>query len=716
MRRRKGFWFFVILVNILLYSIIGSFLLASNLRFSNVNSVQVRSNDFLLSSEINETIDEVDNYEKIGSWNDEYGTVKAVFVRDDIAFVGSSFKNSLVILNISNPSLPKLVSTLVHHQGSVRSIYTHGNYTVFTYMYDGEETALVDISNLTNPIHISCFTELVSATDVHMRNNYVYILDRFYGLHIYNISDPFNPQILSTYDFGHEMYGLDVEGDFAYICDESNGFRILNISDPSTPVLIGSSSYWAEDLSVEGSYLYTVQGFGYMRIFDISNKSNPIYISHGFFSGGLDRIFTRNNFAYVLTYLEGLYIFDVSQPLFPQLISTYSNLFCAESVFVVNSYAYVCTIANGLEIIYLGNPNNPKKYGEFDFGTFGEAVNVVVQDDIAFIANSLDGLEILNISDPTNPIQISEYDDGEEIRDVAIKENYAVLACYYEGLKILDITNLSNPTRIAWNDGNGQIKHVYVRDHYVYATNAFSGIEIYDISTITNPTKITTINNFGESVNHVYIENNLLFIANGWRGLQIYNIADPSSPQYIGNYTGYFVLDVVVNYDFAYLACRKNGLVILDISIPSDPFKFVNISLPGEARAVHKSNDFVYITADNRGDIDSPCLYTFNVSCPQLPQLIGKYLDGELAVDVTTSNNCAFLAAREYGLKILDLDSITIPPSNTCPPPPTRPIPTLPSDTTNKISNYLGIITLTTITLFGIYRIRTKIRSKRKNK
>jgi hypothetical protein len=715
LKSRSGFLFSILFANVFICFIVYSFAHSSNSGFANAISTQDEPNELLLSLELNDTIDAVDNYQKIGDWNEEMGLAAAVYIQDDIAFVGSSYKNNLVILNVSYPSSPTLISTLFHFHGSIGGIHTFDNYTVLAYKYEGKESALIDTSNLTNPFVVSRFSEMYSVTAVEIVGNIVYLLDMHYGLHIYNISKPLTPLLLNTYDFGHEMYGLDIVGDCAFVSDKSAGLRILNISNPALPILLGSSSMGMKFISVMGSYLYSVRDFIGLRVFDVSNKSNPISVSSRTVNSGLMLVTAKNNFAYVQTFSDGLLIFDVSNPLNPQLRSTCYGLDIAYGILVTSDFAYVCTVSNGLEIVSLANSYNPYIIGEFDFGTFSETENVVLQDDIAFIANSNDGLEILNISDPSNPIKISEYDDGEEILDVTLKDNYAILASHYEGLKILNLSDLSNPMRVAWNDGSGLLRSVYTDEDYIYAVNTFAGTEIYSISDILNPIKEVTISNNGYGAYHVIIRNNLLFIAGGGNGLQIYNIGDPLSPLFVGNYSRYFVTDVVVNDDFAYLACRTEGLVILDITDPSDPFMYTNISLPGISHAIHKDNNFVYIAVDNLGDADSPCMYTFNISCPQQPQLIGKYIDGDKAKDVITNNNYVFLAAWDRGLKILDLDSIEIPPPNTCPPPPTRPVPTNPSSSTSEIFGFSRMLVLTTIVTISIYLIRKKIKWKRKN-
>ncbi len=57
------------------------------------------------------------------------------------------------------------------------------------------------------------------------------------GLHILNVSNPYNPQLLSTETYAERSRGVVLYGETAFIANPSAGVRAYNLTDPTQPVL-----------------------------------------------------------------------------------------------------------------------------------------------------------------------------------------------------------------------------------------------------------------------------------------------------------------------------------------------------------------------------------------------------------------------------------------------------------------------------------------------
>jgi hypothetical protein len=88
------------------------------------------------------------------------------------------------------------------------------------------------------------------------------------------------------------------------------------------------------------------------------------------------------------------------------------------------------------------------------------------------------------------------------------------------------------------------------------------------------PFELTLAGSYGTAVNAagVAIAGNYAFVADDAAGLLVVDISDPSNPLLAGSYnTPNSARDVAIAGDYAYVADFESGLQVLDISSPTSP-------------------------------------------------------------------------------------------------------------------------------------------------
>jgi len=150
------------------------------------------------------------------------------------------------------------------------------------YVNEGNETqkklVIMDVSNPATPSVIS-YLPLSRGGGLTVRGSYAYFTDD-YRFTIANISDENNPYILSSIDFGHLLLGgVQVRGNYAYMYWSQvtdGGLMVFDISNPAAPVLKGQfAGEGATDMCLLGDYaFYPTSGNGFMTV-DISDPTNP---------------------------------------------------------------------------------------------------------------------------------------------------------------------------------------------------------------------------------------------------------------------------------------------------------------------------------------------------------------------------------------------------------------------------------------------------------
>lgn len=173
--------------------------------------------------------------------------------------------------------------------------------------------------------------------------------------------------------------------------------------------------------------------------------------------------------------------------------------------------------------------------------------------------------------------------------------------------------------------------------------------------------------------NLLYVALGDFFAASGAHaGLAVIDVTDFSAPTVVGSWRGAEVESgsavVVVDAGIAYLGAMREGIYVLDVSVPSD-IRLVTKFLPDPDFPVENPNDiqhpnarglavagnFLYVCDDAGG------LRVIDVSDPSSPEEAGRYLNQDVVGkqqaynSVILDGNRAFLAVDYCGFEVVDI-------------------------------------------------------------
>ncbi|MCH7826676.1 MAG: hypothetical protein IIC75_01670, partial [Bacteroidetes bacterium] len=306
---------------------------------------------------------------------------------------------------------------------------------------------ILKVQNTKNDSNVTLVGRWASNTpEVVVRLDYAYVADWENGLHIIDISDPFNPTEIGFFETeANQVVAVAVGGNYAYVVGLlAHGLQIIDISDPSNPTVTG--------------------------IF------NTPHIAFGVAVGG--------NYAYVADWGDGIRIIDISDPSSPTEIGFFDTQGTAYNVTVSGDYAYIADHNYGMRIIDISNPFSPTEIGFFDTGN--STWDIAISGNYAYIADYRDGLRIIDISDPSSPTEIGFFDTGDLATGVAVSGNYAYVADGSDGLRIIDISDPYNPTETGFFDTDGFARRVVVSGNYIYVADVAGGLYIFQNNLITD--------------------------------------------------------------------------------------------------------------------------------------------------------------------------------------------------------------------------------------
>ena len=325
----------------------------------------------------------------------------------------------------------------------------------------------MSVTDFKNSVDVVAPRPINESGKIYAYQNYIFVNDKYKGVHVIDNSDPSSPQKISFIKIAGNV-DISVKGNFLYAdsltdlivldISEINAIRIVNRMedvlrdnvvwpvadiyeydgvDYQNEILIGwdvktesrlkSEVYDRFDdqillaeaandsqvgqggslarFKIVNDYLYVVDSHT-INVFEISDLENPKDLEDIYAGFDIETIFNRGNNLF-LGSMRGMYIYDITSPATPTFISEFQHGTACDPVIVDGDYAYV-TLRGG---------NN---CGATESGLF-----------------------IVDISDITTPVLATSY-EMDEPYGLGIKENKLFICDGKFGLKVYDKTNIDN--------------------------------------------------------------------------------------------------------------------------------------------------------------------------------------------------------------------------------------------------------------------------------
>ena len=172
-----------------------------------------------------------------------------------------NYDHNVLIINVSNPSLPDLVATYptLRTPEDITTVTIDSSTYALVAVYRDDSVQIINITNPSDPTLASTIThdkdnyttldspESITTTTIGSSTFALVTALHSKGVQIINITDPYNPTPVSNITSGVEYEALghpvDIttvkfnESTFALVVSESsNGVQIIDITDPSAPI------------------------------------------------------------------------------------------------------------------------------------------------------------------------------------------------------------------------------------------------------------------------------------------------------------------------------------------------------------------------------------------------------------------------------------------------------------------------------------------------
>lgn len=386
-----------------------------------------------------------------------------VYVIDDM--------DGMHIVDISKPDHPKQSGVLPTSVGGFefsvnetaeRGVFIQGKTLYITDQVYG--LTVVDVSQGNAPKRIGHYQTPVPdwLREVRVVGNYAYIIGRFSGFRVVDISDPAHMRETSYDDRRKNLYlqnpsGLEIQGNFAYISDTNYPFHIYDLSDPAKPVESGAifdqaASDGAFDIAVAGQLAY-LSGEGGKDAFypgngiwviDISNPQTPKAVKFVKAPNERWQISLDGSSLYLL---DGgndtkpqeplsLRVYNLDDSFFPVetrkiVIPVMANL-APSDILATQGVVYLNLFPHGLQVWDVSNPSQPGLVQTIPVMLSGGSVRLAKKDNTLIAGGSI----IYDISDPQKPQMIWQNSDVIEAWNGETAGDLVYIVTKFHGLYV----------------------------------------------------------------------------------------------------------------------------------------------------------------------------------------------------------------------------------------------------------------------------------------
>lgn len=438
-------------------------------------------------------------------------------------------EQQIMLIDISNPRLPTVISTYQLHNAITAVQFRDDQALVL----NGNQLQQIDFSFIAPQysnigLNFGQGVNYGGERRIFIRDAIAYVADWFSGIHIFDISSPAKPQLLSTFHTEGSSKGIIVRDDYAYVGDDDHGLQIINIKDPRKPFRVSqlATSGLAYIPVLDGDRLYLAGHRGGFQIIDISDPKAPHLLGEYDTTGMTWSIRVRNDIAYIADDESGLMMFDVSHPDNIQLVGQFSPGGAAEDLILDNNVAYVAFFNRGVYVIDIKDPGYPKKLAHIN--TPGNARGLVRDDHYLYIADWLSGIQIYDVSTPNKPQFTGSYDTAGAAWGAAVVAPYAYVMDWWGGFTVLDISNPARPRLAGHYHQRDRVFAIDTRENVAYVASGKGGLQIYDIKNPLNPTWMTGVD-FNSAAIAVASHNDRAYVATADKHIAIIDISNPFS-------------------------------------------------------------------------------------------------------------------------------------------------------------------------------------------
>ena len=536
------------------------------------------------------------------------------FILDgNYAFI-AGFSIGLVVIDISNPAFPHLVEE-ANTGTSARAIAKLGNY-----LFIGGDTSILTVYWVANPTEVQFVTDIVlpdfspvgtthAIFDLRIDGNILYVADGASGVHAVDITNPFDPVVVSHVAIRDQALGVFVQGRTLVVADENEGVHLVDIF--ATTDMDGDGTLdGADAFPLDPTESVDTDGDGVGDGADADDDGDGVADNVDVFpldpTESVDSDFDTigdNADAFPQDPLEsedrdhdGIGD-NVDGEILPVLtpVSSFNTSGQLRGIAKDGQYVYAADGTAGVtifEMTALGDFTEITNYRPMiDDKAWSEdpqasARSVQLVGDTLLVAARTVGLMVVDVSDPLNPALITKLDTPDKATFMTIDGDTLILSDR-GAIRTYDISTIHSPVFLDEFEAPTEFERVLVEDGLAYIAAYYSGLFIMDVTDPSNLKKVSGVGANGFAMWAIAKKGDYIFTGGEGSGLRVYDVSDVLKPTLVAQLNlpdsaltpdatdqPPFKMEIVGNFLFVADGDANGtgeGIQVVDISDPENP-------------------------------------------------------------------------------------------------------------------------------------------------
>jgi len=505
----------------------------------------------------------------------------------------------------------------------------------------------------------------IDPTCVGVSDDYLAIAEEDDLIHIFDLTDPYDPVWLGQLDGYGEPNCMEFAGSALYVLTDED-FHIIDISDPASPYIAKSidTPFSTDTFAVADGYAYIAGGETQFNIIDVDPPADAFLVGT-FATQNLlepDGLAASGSTLFVTGLGEDkcFQIYDVTDPYTPEFISDLA-LTGDEglAIAVSGNFALVttCDTDGLLNIIDITDPESPTIHHVRQFGDYMENDEQYPMQLFANGNAAIVGLYKWGAGPALDTywieiVSLDESDIGETLSTIPIaytdwpaREFTAsgnIVSVLRKGLNestvdyitLNDISDPSDPVECEVLMFNSFIWSIAVCDGYLLTGDESQVIHILDISDpantyFTGHVEVSARPRLFVSGNTVYVASYDILVGDPYPHLDIFTFTPPDKLELVGDTNAYhdmggYSMGLFCTDTLALIPVDAGGdgsdkLEIIDITDPSGPVSLSWLTLPNSPLTVSVSGNSAYVSCTDH------MLYIVDISTPASPFIAAEF-------------------------------------------------------------------------------------------
>lgn len=250
-----------------------------------------------------------------------------------------------------------------------------------------------------------------------------------------------------------------LDGKLLFVANKAAGLSIVDISDIYNPRVVSRTPSVGQNYGIakKGNFVFMADNLAGLMVYDVTNIKKPLRVAELALKGEAWDVKIKDNYAYIAAGLAGLVVVDITDPKAPKEVTSLrydKDWDYARKVFISDKgLLFLADRKAGIHAINIDNPVAPKELRRFQTQF---AVGIEVADNFAYVADGPNGMLVIDVSNPEKMRQVADFKLPGHTNNVAKVGPYVYASVDDAGIRAIDVSNPNKPQFDARYDTPGQ--------------------------------------------------------------------------------------------------------------------------------------------------------------------------------------------------------------------------------------------------------------------